>query len=117
MVKNLPANAGRRPKKFRFHPWVRKIPLDEGMSTHFNILVWIIPWTEEPGRLQFCCCLFASVVSASGYKVAKNHTTEATEHACPMRSRIMVCRKGGGNIFLPSNGLGHILWFCSWFYT
>ena len=28
-------------------------PLDEGMATHSNIRAWKIPWTEEPGRLQF----------------------------------------------------------------
>ena len=22
------------------------------MATHFSILAWEIPWTEEPGRLQ-----------------------------------------------------------------
>ena len=22
------------------------------MATHFSILAWKIPWTEEPGRLQ-----------------------------------------------------------------
>ena len=27
-------------------------PLEKGMATHSSILVWIIPWTEEPGRLQ-----------------------------------------------------------------
>ena len=27
-------------------------PLEEGMATHFSILTWRIPWTEEPGRLQ-----------------------------------------------------------------
>ena len=27
-------------------------PLDNGMATHSSILVWKIPWTEEPGRLQ-----------------------------------------------------------------
>ena len=26
--------------------------LEEGMSTHFSILAWRIPWTEEPGSLQ-----------------------------------------------------------------
>ena len=26
-------------------------PLEEGMATHFSILAWKIPWTEEPGRL------------------------------------------------------------------
>ena len=23
-------------------------PLEKGMATHFNILAWKIPWTEEP---------------------------------------------------------------------
>ena len=27
-------------------------PLEEGMATYSSILVWRIPWTEEPGRLQ-----------------------------------------------------------------
>ena len=27
-------------------------PLEEGMATHSSILVWRIPWTEEPGGLQ-----------------------------------------------------------------
>ena len=25
-------------------------PLEKGMATHSSILVWRIPWTEEPGR-------------------------------------------------------------------
>ena len=27
-------------------------PLKKGMATHFSILAWEIPWTEEPGQLQ-----------------------------------------------------------------
>ena len=27
-------------------------PLEEGMDTHSSVLVWRIPWSEEPGRLQ-----------------------------------------------------------------
>ena len=27
-------------------------PLEKGMTTHSSILVWSIPWTEEPGGLQ-----------------------------------------------------------------
>ena len=27
-------------------------PLEEEMATHSSILVWRIPWTEEPGGLQ-----------------------------------------------------------------
>ena len=28
-------------------------PLEEEMASHTSILTWQIPWTEEPGRLQF----------------------------------------------------------------
>ena len=26
-------------------------PLEEGMTAHFSVLAWRIPWTEEPGGL------------------------------------------------------------------
>ena len=28
-------------------------PLEKSMATHSSILAWRIPWTEEPGGLQF----------------------------------------------------------------
>ena len=28
-------------------------PLGEEMTAHFGILAWKIPWTEEPGGLQY----------------------------------------------------------------
>ena len=31
----------------------REDPLEESMATHSSILAWRIPWTEEPGGLQF----------------------------------------------------------------
>ena len=31
----------------------QKDPLEEEMATYSSILVWEIPWTEKPGRLQF----------------------------------------------------------------
>ena len=31
----------------------REDPLEKGMATHSRILAWRIPWTEEPGGLQF----------------------------------------------------------------
>ena len=27
-------------------------PLEKEMATHFSILAWKIPWTEDPGELQ-----------------------------------------------------------------
>ena len=50
MVKNPPANVECR--KHRFNPWVGKIPLGGEMATHFSILAWEIPWTQELGGLQ-----------------------------------------------------------------
>ena len=36
--------------------WIRSLgqenPLGKEMATHSSILVWEIPWTEEPGGLQ-----------------------------------------------------------------
>ena len=28
-------------------------PLEEGVASHSSILAWRLPWTEEPGGLQF----------------------------------------------------------------
>ena len=37
--------------------WVRSLgwedPLEKSMAAHSSSLAWKIPWTEEPGRLQF----------------------------------------------------------------
>ena len=48
LEKNLPAMQ---------ETWVqflgREDPLEKKMAIHSSILAWKIPWTEEPGRLQF----------------------------------------------------------------
>ena len=37
--------------------WVQSLgqedPLEKEMATHSRIFAWKIPWTEEPGRVQF----------------------------------------------------------------
>ena len=43
-VKNLPAM---RETQVRSLGW--EDPLEKGMATHSSILVWRIPWPEEPG--------------------------------------------------------------------
>ena len=47
MVKNLPAMQ---------ETWVQSLgqedPLEKKMATHFSILAWENPWTEEPGGLS-----------------------------------------------------------------
>ena len=47
MVKNLPAM---KETWVQFLNW--EDPLEKGMATHFSVLSWRIPWTEEPGGLQ-----------------------------------------------------------------
>jgi len=47
MVKNLPTM---QETLVRSLGW--EDPLEKGMATHSSILIWRIPWTEEPGELQ-----------------------------------------------------------------
>ena len=47
-VKHVPAMWKTR---IQFLDW--EDPLEKEMTTHSSILAWRIPWTEEPGRLQF----------------------------------------------------------------
>ena len=46
-LKNLP---GMQQNRVQSLGWEE--PLEEGMATHFSILAWRIPWTEEPGGIQ-----------------------------------------------------------------
>ena len=43
----------RRHKRSGFDPWVRKIPWRRKWPPTPVILAWRIPWTEEPGWIQF----------------------------------------------------------------
>ena len=47
MVKNLPAMWETHVQSLGW-----EVSLEKGMATHSSFLVWIIPWTEEPGGLQ-----------------------------------------------------------------
>ena len=39
-------------KRLNFDPWVMRIPWSRKMAPHSSILVWKIPWTEEPDGLH-----------------------------------------------------------------
>ena len=47
MVKNLSAMQETQGQSLGWED-----PLEKGIATHFSILAWRIPWTEEPGGLQ-----------------------------------------------------------------
>ena len=42
----------RRCRRHGINTWVGKIPLEEEMATHCSVLVWRIPWTQEPRGLE-----------------------------------------------------------------
>ena len=46
-IKNLPAM-----QESQVQSLGQEDPLVKGMVTHFSILAWRIPWTEEPGGLR-----------------------------------------------------------------
>ena len=50
VVKNLPGL--QETKEIQVGSLGGEDPLEEIMATHSSILVWRIPWTEEPGGLQ-----------------------------------------------------------------
>ena len=47
-IKHLPAMQETRVQSLGWED-----PLEKEMATHTSSLAWRIPWTEEPGRLQF----------------------------------------------------------------
>ena len=47
MIKNLPAIQEIQVQSLGWEGL-----LEKKMATHFSILAWRIPWTEEPGSLQ-----------------------------------------------------------------
>jgi len=46
--KELPAM-----QETQVQPLGREDPLEKELATQSSILTWRIPWTEEPGKLQF----------------------------------------------------------------
>ena len=63
VVKNLPVNAGNII--WQGFDLGQEDPGEEGMATYSSIFAWRIPWTEEPGGLQFIA-------------LQKSDTTEST---------------------------------------
>ena len=47
MVKKFPAK-----QEMQVQSRGQEDPVEKKMATHFSILAWEIPWTEEPGGLQ-----------------------------------------------------------------
>ena len=68
MVKNPPAM--QETQVMGVQSLCQKDSLEEEMATHSSTLAWEIPWTEEPGRLQY------------GITKESDTTEELSMHAC-----------------------------------
>ena len=72
MVKNRPAMQETRDRPLGWEDSLEKV-----MVIHSSILAWRIPWTEEPGRLQFMG------LQRVGYNWATcNNGSDSKESAC-----------------------------------
>ena len=68
-VKNLPAT--QETQEMLVWSLGPEDPLEKDMATHLSILAWEIPWTEEPGDLQF----------KGSQRVGRDWATKHTAHA------------------------------------
>ena len=76
VVKNLPAKTG-YTRDAGSIPWLSKIPGKQEMATHFSVLAWKIPWTEESGRLP----------SMGSQRVRHDLATEHAHSLCSMNTQ------------------------------
>ena len=63
MVKNTPANSGDAIELVR--SLGLEDPMEKGLAIYSSILAWRIPWTEEPGRLEFKGCTELDMTEAT----------------------------------------------------
>ena len=56
-ILGFPGGSGVKASAWNSEIWTQSLgredPLEKEMATHSSILAWKIPWTEEPGRLQY----------------------------------------------------------------
>ena len=101
--------------------WVQSLgwedPLEKGMATHFSILAWEIPWTEEPsGPFN----LYAEYImrnagldeAQDGIKIARRNinnlryvddTTFMAEYEKELKSHLMKVKEKSGKVGLKLN--------------
>ena len=83
----------------------------EGMATHFSILAWRIPWTEEPGGLQS-----TGLQRVKHNRATKHSTAHVSIHTyiqnllCSSLDGHLLARSYGSSIFSFYRSL-HIFFF------
>ena len=105
--------------------WARSLGqedlLEKEMAIHSSILAWVIPWTEEPGRLQSMRSQLDTTGQLSMRARARTHThthththttrahTHTHTHTPQLKQERNVLKDGGGKF--KGEVLSH---FCIW---
>ena len=71
MLKGFPRGSAVKNRPAMQESLAREALLEKEMATHSSILSWEIPWTAEPGGLQF-----------GGYKRVKHNSAVTTIKKC-----------------------------------
>ena len=80
--KDLPASECGRHRRLGVRSLGGGDPLEKEMAIHSNILAWKIPWTEEPGGLQF---MGSQSQTQTSMCVGRTHTCPRTRGlSCPV---------------------------------
>ena len=95
-----PACQCRRHERCQIRSLGREAHLEGSMATHSSILVWEIPWTEEPGGLGFI----------GSQRVGWDWSELARMHWLPPRSIVLTTECLPPCIFSSQNT--YILWVC-----
>ena len=66
-------------------------PLEKGMATHFSILAWEIPRTEEPARLQ-------STTKAAEHAAHTHVQAPACISKAPLKEKAKTSSRQEGNV-------------------
>ena len=80
LVKNSPAM--QKTQEMQVQSLGQKDPLDKEMATHSSIVVWKIPWTEEPGGLQSTGTQRVGHDRVCAHARARTHTHTHTHMQC-----------------------------------
>jgi len=91
------------PLTFHFHA------LEKEMTSYSSVLAWRIPWTEEPGRLQFMGSLRVGHDWATSLFTFHFHALEKemASHSSVLAWRIPGMGEPGGLLSIGSHKVGH----------
>ena len=80
IVKNLPAM-----QEMQVQSLGREDLLEKGMATHFGILAWTIPWTEECGSLQSMGSQRDQILCAECFNLSNTKLARETNNSTKSR--------------------------------